>query len=57
VVIDCDVHQGNAPAIFRGDPSSSPSRFTARTTFRSRRTGDLDIELADGTGDRRIWTR
>ena len=52
-VLDCDVHQGNGTAaIFAGDATSSPSRSTAGATIPfHKETSDLDMELADGTGD------
>jgi acetoin utilization deacetylase AcuC-like enzyme len=54
LVIDCDVHQGNGTAaIFRDDPSVFTFSIHAANNFPFRKeAGDLDIELADGTGDR-----
>jgi acetoin utilization deacetylase AcuC-like enzyme len=52
-VIDCDVHQGNGTAaIFAGDDSVFTfSIHGARNFPFAKETSDLDIELADGTGD------
>src|SRR5262249_9985814 len=52
-IIDCDVHQGNGTAsIFRGDDSVFTfSIHGARNFPFAKETSDLDIELADGTGD------
>ena len=52
-VIDCDVHQGNGTAsILRGDDSVFTfSLHGARNFPFVKEEGDLDIELADGTGD------
>lgn len=52
-VIDCDVHQGNGTAaIFRGDASVFTfSIHGARNFPFAKEESDLDIELADGTGD------
>jgi acetoin utilization deacetylase AcuC-like enzyme len=52
-VIDCDVHQGNGTAaIFAGDDSVFTfSIHGARNFPFSKETSDLDVELADGTGD------
>jgi len=52
-VIDCDVHQGNGTAaILRGDDSVFTfSIHGARNFPFAKEAGDLDIELADGTGD------
>ena len=52
-VIDCDVHQGNGTAsIFAGDESVFTfSIHGARNFPFAKETSDLDIELADGTGD------
>ena len=52
-VIDCDVHQGNGTAsIFRGDDSVFTfSVHGARNFPFTKEASDLDIELADGTGD------
>ena len=52
-VIDCDVHQGNGTAsIFSGDDSVFTfSIHGARNFPFSKETSDLDVELADGTGD------
>ena len=52
-IIDCDVHQGNGTAaIFRGDESVFTfSIHGARNFPFTKEAGDLDIELADGTGD------
>src|SRR4051812_5180832 len=52
-IIDCDVHQGNGTAaIFAGDDSVFTfSIHGARNFPFAKETSDLDIELADGTGD------
>ena len=52
-VIDCDVHQGNGTAaILRGDDSVFTfSIHGARNFPFEKEASDLDIELADGTGD------
>jgi acetoin utilization deacetylase AcuC-like enzyme len=54
LVIDCDVHQGNGTAaIFRDDPSVFTFSIHGANNFPfAKEAGDLDIELADGTGDR-----
>lgn len=53
VVIDCDVHQGDGTAaILAHDPSVFSFSIHARKNFPFRKeVSDLDIELADGTGD------
>ena len=52
-VIDCDVHQGNGTAsIFAGDASVFTFSIHGARNFPFRKeASDLDIELADGTGD------
>lgn len=52
-VIDCDVHQGNGTAaILRGDDSVFTFSIHGERNFPFRKEqSDLDIELADGTGD------
>jgi acetoin utilization deacetylase AcuC-like enzyme len=52
-VVDCDVHQGNGTAaIFAGDASVFTfSIHGARNFPFAKETSDLDVELADGTGD------
>ena len=52
-IIDCDVHQGNGTAaIFAGDPAVFTfSIHGARNFPFTKEASDLDIELADGTGD------
>ncbi len=52
-VVDCDVHQGNGTAaIFRHDPSVFTFSMHGAKNFPFRKeTSDLDVELADGTGD------
>ncbi len=52
-VVDCDVHQGNGTAaIFRDDPSVFTFSMHGARNFPFRKEqGDLDVELADGTGD------
>ena len=53
-VIDCDVHQGNGTAsIFRSDPTVFTFSIHGANNFPfAKEAGDLDVELADGTGDR-----
>lgn len=53
VVIDCDVHQGNGTAeITRDDSSIYTFSMHAEKNFPFRKIpGDLDLGLADGTGD------
>jgi acetoin utilization deacetylase AcuC-like enzyme len=53
-VIDCDVHQGNGTAaIFRGDSRVFTFSMHGANNFPFRKeTSDLDVEFADGTGDR-----
>ncbi|MGZ5584257.1 MAG: histone deacetylase family protein, partial [Usitatibacter sp.] len=52
-IVDCDVHQGNGTAsIFSGDDSVFTfSIHGARNFPFLKEASDLDIELADGTGD------
>ena len=52
-IVDCDVHQGNGTAsIFRGDDAVFTfSMHGARNFPFAKEASDLDIELADGTGD------
>ena len=52
-VIDCDVHQGNGTAaIFRHDPSVFTFSMHGAQNFPFRKeVSDLDVNLADGTGD------
>jgi acetoin utilization deacetylase AcuC-like enzyme len=52
-IVDCDVHQGNGTAaIFRGDDSVFTfSIHGARNFPFAKEASDLDIELADRTGD------
>jgi acetoin utilization deacetylase AcuC-like enzyme len=52
-IVDCDVHQGNGTAsIFAGDESVFTfSIHGARNFPFTKEASDLDIELADGTGD------
>jgi acetoin utilization deacetylase AcuC-like enzyme len=52
-IVDCDVHQGNGSAsIFRGDDSVFTfSMHGARNFPFAKEASDLDIDLADGTGD------
>lgn len=57
-VVDCDVHQGNGTAsIFAGDDSVFTfSIHGARNFPFAKEASDLDIELADGTGDEEyLW--
>ena len=52
-VIDCDVHQGNGTAaILAGDPTTFTFSIHGAKNFPfDKEKSDLDIELADGTGD------
>ena len=52
-IVDCDVHQGNGTAsIFADDPTVFTfSIHGARNFPFAKEASDLDIELADGTGD------
>src|SRR4051812_30822598 len=52
-IVDCDVHQGNgSAALFAGDDSVFTFSMHAAKNFPARKeASDLDIELADGTGD------
>ena len=52
-IVDCDVHQGNGTAsIFAGDDSVFTfSVHGARNFPFAKEASDLDIDLADGTGD------
>ena len=52
-IVDCDVHQGNGTAsIFAGDESVFTfSIHGARNFPFAKEASDLDIDLADGTGD------
>jgi len=52
-IIDCDVHQGNGTAaIFSGDDSVFTfSIHGARNFPFAKEASDLDVDLADGTGD------
>ncbi len=53
LVVDLDVHQGDGTArIFEGDPSVFTFSMHAEKNFPHRKAAsDLDIDLADGTGD------
>lgn len=53
VVLDCDVHQGNGTAvIFKDDPSVFTFSIHGAKNFPfHKETSDLDLALADGTGD------
>lgn len=53
LVVDLDVHQGDGTArIFEGDTSVFTFSMHAEKNFPARKaTSDLDIDLADGTGD------
>ena len=53
-IIDCDVHQGNGTAaILAGDDDIYTFSIHGAKNFPfHKETSDLDIELADGTGDR-----
>lgn len=52
-IVDLDVHQGNGTAaIFAGDPSVFTFSMHGANNFPFRKeTSDLDVALADGTGD------
>lgn len=52
-IVDCDVHQGNGTAaIFRDDPSVFTFSMHGANNYPFRKdVSDLDVELADGTGD------
>lgn len=54
LIVDCDVHQGNGTAyIFKGDAAVFTfSMHGAKNYPLFKETSDLDIELADRTGDR-----
>jgi acetoin utilization deacetylase AcuC-like enzyme len=57
-IVDCDVHQGNGTAaIFAGDDSVFTfSIHGARNFPFAKEASDLDVELADGTGDEEyLW--
>lgn len=53
LVLDCDVHQGNGTAaIFEHDPSVFTFSIHGQNNFPFRKKkSDLDVGLADGTGD------
>jgi acetoin utilization deacetylase AcuC-like enzyme len=53
LVVDCDVHQGNGTAsIFSDDPSVFTFSIHGANNFPfTKEQSDLDIELADDTGD------
>ncbi len=53
LVVDCDVHQGDGTAdIFRDDPSVFTFSIHAEKNYPVRKIpSDLDVGLADGTGD------
>jgi acetoin utilization deacetylase AcuC-like enzyme len=52
-IVDLDVHQGNGTArIFQGDPSVFTLSLHGQKNFPFRKeASDLDVDLADGTGD------
>jgi acetoin utilization deacetylase AcuC-like enzyme len=52
-IVDLDVHQGNGTArIFQGDPTVFTLSLHGAKNFPFRKEdGDLDVPLADGTGD------
>jgi acetoin utilization deacetylase AcuC-like enzyme len=52
-IVDLDVHQGNGTArIFQGDASVFTLSLHGQKNFPFRKeAGDLDVDLADGTGD------
>ena len=53
LIIDCDVHQGNGTAaIVQNDPTIFTFSIHGKNNFPyHKETGDLDVELADGTDD------
>lgn len=53
LVVDCDVHQGDGTArIFRDEPRVFTLSVHAEKNFPARKArSDLDVALADGTGD------
>jgi acetoin utilization deacetylase AcuC-like enzyme len=53
VVVDCDVHQGNGTAVLaQGDASILTFSIHSESNFPLfKEKSDLDVELADGTGD------
>lgn len=53
LVVDCDVHQGDGTAdVFRDDPECFTFSIHAEKNYPVRKVAsDLDIGLADGTGD------
>jgi acetoin utilization deacetylase AcuC-like enzyme len=53
VILDCDVHQGNGTAAITADDSSifTFSIHAAHNFPFHKERSDLDVELADGTGD------
>ncbi len=53
LIVDCDVHQGNGTAaLFRGDPGAFTFSIHGARNFPARKEdSDLDVGLADGTGD------
>ena len=53
LVVDCDVHQGNGTAqIFNDDPTVFTLSIHGERNYPFRKAGsDLDVPLADGTGD------
>jgi acetoin utilization deacetylase AcuC-like enzyme len=59
LVVDLDVHQGDGTArIFEGDPSVFTFSMHAEKNFPARKAvSDLDIDLADGTGDEAYLAR
>lgn len=58
MVIDADVHQGDGTAeIFAGDPTVFTVSIHAEKNFPARKqVSDIDLGLADGTGDRAYLT-
>ena len=51
-VVDCDLHQGNGTArIFSGDDAVFTFSIHQRDLYPAKERSDLDIHLADGTGD------
>jgi acetoin utilization deacetylase AcuC-like enzyme len=51
-VLDCDLHQGNGTAfVFRNTPDVFTFSIHQENNYPVKQTSDLDIGLADGTGD------
>ncbi|HET8546831.1 MAG TPA: histone deacetylase [Bryobacteraceae bacterium] len=59
MVLDCDVHQGNGTAaVFAGDPSVFTVSLHQTNIYPSvKPPSDIDVHLADGTGDQEYMDR